>query len=175
MKLFGRTGGYYLFWTGAVYFAVGMINIFVYPFCSAWLAQLVWITVLVVPLVIPQVGRYFNMNTMWETSMFGWRKRQIAEQVAQANSDLPDNGLFESKTTTDMPAVNEPAAEDAAFTIGITSDGRTQMRIKLDYGSATLTMTQLGVIDLIEDLAHTIRKDYEVLICPENQEDQVSE
>ena len=57
------------------------------------------------------------------------------------------------------------------FLIGMTLDGKTQFRLTEDYTTITMTMTQQGVIDLIEDLAHTIRKDYSVVIIPEDQED----
>ena len=39
MKLFGRTGGYYIFWTGFVYFWLGMFDIY-YKFCPLEFIQL---------------------------------------------------------------------------------------------------------------------------------------
>jgi len=164
MKLFGRSGGYYLFWTGAIYFAVGMYCIFVDHFVPVWVAQLIWISVLLVPFVIPQVGRYFNMYTIWETNMFGWRKRQIAEKV---DADINDTVLPEPVVTPLMPKVAEPKADtfdnsDAAYTIGINQAGNTQLRVKLDYGSATLTMTTAGVYALIRQLEATLDDEDEV-------------
>jgi hypothetical protein len=75
------------------------------------------------------------------------------------------------------PPALEPALEleGAPYTIGITPDGKTQFRMTHNYSTITMTLTQQGVIDLIEDLAHTIRKDYEVLICPEDQSDEGQE
>jgi len=71
------------------------------------------------------------------------------------------------------PPALEPALEPegAPYTIGITPDGKTQFRMTHNYSTITMTLTQQGVIDLIEDLAHTIRKDYSVVIIPEDQED----
>lgn len=66
MKLFGRTGGYYLFWTGFVYFFTGMFNIFVYKFTRVEYIQAVWILVMMLPLVFGPLARYFNMKTIWE-------------------------------------------------------------------------------------------------------------
>ena len=66
MKLFGRTGGYYMFWTGFVYFFAGMFNIFVYEFAGAGVIQLAWIVVLMIPLLIKPVAKFFNMKVIWE-------------------------------------------------------------------------------------------------------------
>ena len=163
MKLFGRTAGYYLFWTGAVYFAVGMYCIFVDAFIPVGLAQLIWISVLLVPLVIPQVGHYFNMRTFWEMNMFGWRKRQIADKV---DADINETVLPEPVVTPPMPEVVKPKADtfdnsDAAYTIGINQAGNTQLRVKLDYGSATLTMAPAGVRSLIRQLEATLDDEVE--------------
>ena len=158
MKLFGRSGGYYLFWTGAIYFAVGMYCIFVDHFVPVLTAQLVWVAMLLVPLVIPQVGRYFNMHTFWEMDMFGWRKRQIADKV---DADINDTVLPEPIVIPPMTAVAEPKADtfdnsDASYTIGVNQAGNTQLRVKLDYGSATLTMAPAGVRSLIRQLEATL-------------------
>ena len=66
MKLFGRTGGYYLFWASFVYFFTGMFNIFVYEFTRVEYIQVVWLLVLMLPLVVKPVARYFNMRLLWE-------------------------------------------------------------------------------------------------------------
>lgn len=66
MKLFGRTGGYYLFWASFVYFFVGMFNLFVYKFTEVEFIQAAWILVLLIPLTVKPVARYFNMRLIWE-------------------------------------------------------------------------------------------------------------
>jgi len=66
MKWFGRTGGYYMFWTGFVYFFTGMFNIFVYEFTKVEYIQVVWILVLMLPLCVKPVARWLNMRTFWE-------------------------------------------------------------------------------------------------------------
>lgn len=50
------------------------------------------------------------------------------------------------------------------YTIGVTAENKIQMRINADNISTSLTMSPLGVVRLIEDLAHSIRKDYKVII-----------
>lgn len=66
MKLFGRTSGYYIFWTGFVYFWASMFNVFVYKFTHIEFIQLAWILVLMLPLVVKPVARFFNMTVIWE-------------------------------------------------------------------------------------------------------------
>ena len=75
------------------------------------------------------------------------------------------------------PQPEMPKEEDNTppYTIGITPDGKVQFQMTDGYNTMRLRMTQQGVIDLIEDLAHTIRKDYEVIICPEDQEEDEAE
>ena len=150
MKLFGRTGGYYIFWTGFVYFCVGTALALTQSGLTNF-ATLGFIIALAFPLVCPPVARYFNM----EPVMFDlFRKPKYPE--------------IEEPTPMQVPTVNIPKvnADEANYTIGVNESGSTQLRIKLDYGSATLTMTEQGVIDLIEDLAHSIRKEYVVEIFP---------
>ena len=89
--------------------------------------------------------------------MFGWRKRQIAEQVARDIEDLPE------------PKVNFDATE-AIYTVGRNSSGNTQFRIKLEHGSTSLTMAPEAVVELIEQLAVTIRKHYNVEITEVNND-----
>ena len=66
MKLFGRTSGYYLFWTGFVYFWIGMLNTFVYEFTKVEFIQIAWIVVMMLPLTVKRIAHYFNMYTIWE-------------------------------------------------------------------------------------------------------------
>ena len=74
------------------------------------------------------------------------------------------------------PHPEMPKQEDNSppYTIGITPDGKVQFQMTYNYSSITMTLTQQGVIDLIEDLAHTIRKDRAVLVLlkPKDQEDE---
>ena len=64
--LWQPTGGYYLFWTGLVYFLVGMYHVFIDKFCPVEYIQIVWILVMALPLVCKPVARRLNMRTFWE-------------------------------------------------------------------------------------------------------------
>jgi hypothetical protein len=48
--------GQYMFWTGVVYFIVGMFDIFVYRFCEPEMIQMVWMLVLLIPVLLPIAG-----------------------------------------------------------------------------------------------------------------------
>ena len=66
IKLFDRTGGYWLFWTCAIYMVVGGINTFVYHFTEIEYIEAIWITVMALPLFIKPLAHYLNMLTLWE-------------------------------------------------------------------------------------------------------------
>ena len=83
--------------------------------------------------------------------MFGWRKKQIAEQVSKDIGLLPETKP-EVEESTFVPL----DSTDAEYTIGINSAGHTQLRIRQDYGSTTLTMTPTAVHQLIRQLEATL-------------------
>jgi hypothetical protein len=170
MKLFGRTGGYYLFWTGAVYLVTGVTCALFFREVRLEFLQIIWLATLALPFTYPPLGRYFNLDVEWDKNMF-WRKRQIADKVAKDIGDFPE--------TPEVPVVNEPEDKfdnsDATYTIGRNNAGNTQLRIKLEYGSTTLTMGPEAVVDMIEQLSVTIRKQYAVEITQLVVEEEVAE
>lgn len=66
MKLFGRSGGYWMFWVSAIYLIVGIVNIWVYPFTKVEYIQAVWVVILSLPLWITPLARWLNMNSLWD-------------------------------------------------------------------------------------------------------------
>lgn len=78
-------------------------------------------------------------------------------------SSMPESTLPTPKEIPAMPKVEDPKMNaNANYTVGINEHGRVQLRLQLEYGSATLTMNDVGTLDLIEDLAHCIRKRYKI-------------
>lgn len=65
MKLFERSGGYYLFWLSTVYLIVGLTNI-AYNFTKVEYIQMVWVLCLILPLIIKPLARWLNVRTLWE-------------------------------------------------------------------------------------------------------------
>jgi hypothetical protein len=165
MKLFGRTGGYYLFWSGFLYIVASIICINMFPGLPQVFVQLGWVTALMLPLTVPQIGRYFNMPTLGDVM---WRKREIGDKVANDIEDANVLQFPEVKKIPPMPTVAPPTNElDVAqppYTIGKNDSGNIQFRMRTDYGSTWLTMNDEGVISLIEDLSHQIRSTHTVTI-----------
>ena len=85
--------------------------------------------------------------------MFGWRKRQIANKV--------DNDINYSQPVDEIQAVSTPVAKnkDALYTIGLNQAGNTQLVVKIDYTTATLTMAPDAVRQLIRQLEATLEEE----------------
>jgi len=136
MKLFGRSGGYYLFWTGFVYFWVGMYLAFTHA-AQPEIATLGFVLALSVPLWCPPVARYFNM----EPVMFDLFKK----------NKMPKNVVpFPAPKAVEPVEPPAPKEKDPSihYTIGHTSDNRVAFKL----GYATLFMNYEGVQSLIDQL-----------------------
>jgi hypothetical protein len=85
--------------------------------------------------------------------MFGWRKRQIANKV--------DNDINYSQPVDEIPAVSTPVVEnkDALYTVGVNEAGNTQLVLKINYGTTTLTMDPGSVRRLIRQLEATLEEE----------------
>ena len=169
--MFKPSAGLWLISCGILYFVVALADHFYFQSGYQIVIQLCWFALVALPLVVPRLADKLNMYTIWEKTGM-WRKREIADKV---NADMKDDNIvqFPEVKAIPMPKVVDPSLDsrEPSYTIGVNDAGNTSFRLKLDYGSVSLTMTQQGVIDLIEDLAHTIRKDYSVDIVPVVDED----
>ena len=94
----------------------------------------------------------------------------LPEQKPMWSVPDPSNYGIDRNDAQPEPEKEKPMNTDAIYTIGVNEHGRVQLRIKLDYGSTTLTMNDEGTIDLIEGLAHAIRKRYKVSVEPIDNE-----
>jgi hypothetical protein len=83
--------------------------------------------------------------------MFGWRKRQIAHKV---DKDINDAAAQPVAYQTPEPELAKN--KDALYTIGLNQAGYTQLVIKMNYGTATLTMSPDLVRKLIRQLEATL-------------------
>jgi hypothetical protein len=136
MKLFGRTSGYYLFWTGFVYFWIGMYLAFTHAAPGEY-ATMAFVLALSVPLWCPPVARYFNM----EPVMFDLFKK----------NKMPANVVpFPAPKAVEPVEPPAPREKDPSihYTIGHTSDNRVAFKL----GYATLFMNYEGVQSLIDQL-----------------------
>ena len=56
--------GQYMFYTGLVYFIVGMFDIFVYRFIEPEWLQMIWVLVLLIPVLLP-IGSIVRGAPLW--------------------------------------------------------------------------------------------------------------
>ena len=136
MKLFERTGGYYLFWISAIYLAIGLPVALYYKDIGPERIQLVWLVALSMPFWCPAFGRWLNMSIEWDKKMFDWFKKD----------KLPSNVVpFPEPKVVPPAPVKEPTI---FYTFGLTDDNRLSFRM----GYTTLTMNREGVQGLIDQL-----------------------
>jgi hypothetical protein len=136
MKLFGRSGGYYLFWCSFVYLVVGLTCAVYYKAVQPEYVQMVWLLAMATPLLVPPVARYFNM----EPVMFDlFKKNKMPKNVVPFPAPAPK--LVEPPT----PPKPEPKTY---YTFGLTDNNR----VSFTMGYTTLTMNDVGVQQLIDQL-----------------------
>ena len=140
-----------MFWTGALYFAVGMYCIFVNNFVPVWLAQIVWVSMLCLPFAIPPFGRWLNMDITWDKNMFNLFKNKdkmkdnVVEFPEQKNQNKAPPGYYSA------PAPKKPEPEKPVTTyyrLGITSNGR----VSFQMGYSEITMSATDVDNMIAQL-----------------------
>jgi len=138
MKLFERSGGYWLFWWSAVYFIIGMLDLFVLKTDLFPLTQLAWLCIIALPLVCNPLARWLNMK---ENTMFDLFKK----------NKMPKN-VVPFPAPRAVAPVEPPAPKEkdptTYYEIGHTSDNR----VSLKMGYTTLTMNYQGVQNLIDQL-----------------------
>ena len=139
MKLFERTGGYWLFWSGFLYLSLTALVAFS-PYSSYTMCvQLVWLVMVALPLVCNPLARWLNMK---ENNMFDlFKKNKLPANVLPFPTPAPR--LVEP---TKAPEEKDPTTY---YSIGHTDDNR----VTLKMGYTTLTMNSQGVQNLIDQLA----------------------
>ncbi len=134
MKLFGRSSGYYLFWTGFIYFWIGMYLAFTQA-ARPEIATLGFVLALSVPLWCPPVARYFNMEPL----MFDLFKKK---------KDKSNVVPFPEKKNDYIPP-EPPKEEKPAHTfyrLGLTDNNR----VSFTMGYSEITMNAAGVNSMIK-------------------------
>jgi len=138
MKLFARSGGHWLFWSGFTYVSLTAVVAFSpyrdYTMC----VQLVWFILIALPLVCNPLARWLNMR---ENTMFDWmKKNKMPENVVPFPAPRP--------RLVEPPPESKEKDPTTYYTIGHTDDNRVTMRM----GYTTLTMNSAGVQNLIDQL-----------------------
>jgi hypothetical protein len=138
MKLFERTGGHWLFWSGFIYLSLTAVVVYSPYRDYTMLVQLVWFALIGLPLVCNPLARWLNMK---ENKMFDLFKK----------NKMPANEMpFPTPKAVEPVEPPAPKEKDPAihYTIGHTDDNRVAFRL----GYSTLMMNYQGVQTLIDQL-----------------------
>ena len=138
MKLFARSGGHWLFWSGFTYLSLTAVVAFSpysqYTMC----VQLVWLVMVALPLVCNPLARWLNMK---ENHMFDVFKKKPSNVVPFPKE--PEHGGGDGG---DIPEPKKPSV--TYYTLGMTSENRLEFKM----GYSAITMNHGGVVNLIEQL-----------------------
>lgn len=140
MKLFERTGGHWLFWWTAVYFVVGILDIFAFKVDWFPWIQLLWLCVIALPLLCNPLARWLNMK---ENHMFDWFKKKTPETTNVVPFPKP-----EAVPKAEPPKEEEKPAK-IFYRFGVTDNNR----VSFQMGYSEITMSKEGVNNLIRQLA----------------------
>ena len=143
MKLFGRSGGYYLFWSSAVYLFVGLYCALYLKSVPTSLIQIIWLAVLALPFTYPPLGRYFNLDIKWDKKMFDW----FGKKNKESSNVVPFPNKAESVPYVEPPKEPEKPAV-TYYRLGITDNGR----VSFQMGYSEITMNAGGIDNMIKQL-----------------------
>jgi hypothetical protein len=138
MKLFERSGGHWLFWSGFTYLSLTALVAFSPYSDYTMLVQFVWLVMVALPLVCNPLARWLNMK---ENNMLDLFKK----------NKMPKN-VVPFPAPKAVAPVEPPAPKEkdptTYYSIGHTDDNRVTLRM----GYTTLTMNYVGVQNLIDQL-----------------------
>ena len=139
MKLFARTGGHWLFWSGFIYLSLTAVVAFSPYSDYTMLVQLVWLVMVALPLVCNPLARWLNMR---ETHMFDMFKKKPSNVVPFPKE--PEHGGGDGGGY--IPEPKKPAV--TYYTLGMTSENRLEFRM----GYSAITMNYGGICNLMDQL-----------------------
>ena len=139
MKLFDRTGGHWLFWSGFIYLSLTVL-VALSPYRDyTMLVELVWLVMVALPLVCNPLARWLNMR---ETHMFDMFKKKPSNVVPFPKE--PEHGGGDGGGY--IPEPKKPSV--TYYTLGMTSENRLEFKM----GYSAITMNHGGITNLIEQL-----------------------
>jgi hypothetical protein len=142
MKLFARSGGHWLFWSGFLYLSLTAMVVYSPYRDYTVFVQSVWLALVALPLICNPLARWLNMK---ENTMFDWmKKNKMPENV------VPFPGSTKPHLPKELPEPT-PKPEKVSktyYTFGLTDDNR----VSFAMGYTTLTMNAAGVDQLISQL-----------------------
>jgi hypothetical protein len=141
MKLFERSGGCWLFWWSAVYFIIGMVDLFVLKTDLFPLTQILWLCIIALPLVCNPLARWLNMK---ENHMFDMFKKKSSNVVPFPKQEEAQHGGGDGGGY--IPEPKKPSV--TYYTLGMTSENRLEFKM----GYSAITMNYGGLCNLMDQL-----------------------
>lgn len=145
MKLFERSGGHWLFWSGFLYLSLTVLVGFSPYRDYTMLVQSVWLIMIALPLLCNPLARWLNMK---ETNMFDFFRRKTAKEYMDEASNVYN--LPKPKLVDPTPPKPEPKEEPAKifYRLGLTDNNR----VSFQMGYSEITMNKAGCQQMIEQL-----------------------
>ncbi len=141
--LWQRNGGYWLFWTSALYLTIGLYCVIYYKDIPAAAVQLPWLFAISGPLLFPPLGRWLNMSVDWDIKMLNWFKNKRSEEAKDNVYNLP--------APKAVPQVEPPKQEEPAkifYRLGLTDNNR----VAFSMGYSEITMNWEGCQQMIDQI-----------------------
>jgi hypothetical protein len=137
MKLFARSGGHWLFWSGFIYLSL-TAGVAFSPYSDyTMLVQLVWFVMIALPLICNPLARWLNMK---ENHMFDlFKKNKMPKNVVPFPAPPPK--LVEPPKEPEKPVTTY-------YRLGITNNGR----VSFQMGYSEITMNAGGIDNMIAQL-----------------------
>ena len=143
MKLFERSGGHWLFWSGFLYLSLTVLVGFSPYRDYTMLVQSVWLIMVALPLLCNPLARWLNMK---ETHMFDWFKsREEREKEYNNVVKFPEAPKVPYVVPTPPP---EEKPAKIFYRLGVTDNNR----VAFSMGMSEITMTKLGCQQMIEQI-----------------------
>jgi hypothetical protein len=129
------SGGLYLLGVGIVYLITGMIDIFVYKFDQSGLLPLIYCVILSLPLFVPPLARYLNMESV---NMFNWfskEKEEVPSNVVEFPKPKAPLELVKPRSRECYRIGYDEEAEMVSLTL-MSQDGYGSITLRMNYAAA---------------------------------------
>jgi hypothetical protein len=128
------SGGLYLLVVGVVYFITGMIDIFVFKFDHSGLLPLMYCVILSLPLFVPPLARYLNMENI---NMFNWfsKDKEVIPSNVVKFPEVKPLELAKPRSRECYRIGYDEEAEMVSLTL-MSQDGYGSITLRMNYAAA---------------------------------------
>lgn len=139
MKLWERNSGYWLFWTTIMYVITAVLFSIYFRVADPRVFQLLWLLGLILPFIVPALGRWLNLDVEWDRKFMKWFNEKEVPKM------IPEGLGVKGK---DKENKSEESRDQTMYSIGLTDQNRVSLRM----GYSEITMNPQGVQNLIDQL-----------------------